>query len=221
MQHLGSHLLRFTGSGAVSYGKVFNFVFFDQGGQLGDGFFLFALAESGVDDGCIQHFARSVNNGNFATVFVSGVKPHGDFAFYRRLHQQRFQILREHFDRAFTCHIRQRSTAFSLHGRKDQAVIGIVSCRTDKLHGAAAGFDYHAAYALQSKLSVKINGNLQIAFLLTTINCQHTMPGDFVYFFGKIIILAVDGVFFRCRKRVKRSIRLYDISEHGADLSIV
>ena len=195
VEHFGGHLFRLARGGAVSDGNVFHMMFADQSSQLFDGFFLLALVESGVNYGGIQHFAGAVHHGNFAAVAVAGIQPHRHFTLDGRLHQQWAEILRKHLNGAVTGHIRQCAAALPLERGEDQAVIRIVACGAHELHGVAARSKDLSAQSLQGKVSVGLNGYFEKALLFSAVDRQNTVARDPVDALGKIVVLAVNGVF--------------------------
>ena len=143
-QQLYGHGLGFPGSGAVADGDMPDAVFAHKNGQGGNGFLLFPLIEGGVNHGGGQYLAGCVHHGDLAAVAVSGVKPHGDEAFDRGLHQQRLQIQGKIADSARIRPVGQVAAHLPLDGWENQPLIGVLSGGADE-----AQMDAMAAEALR------------------------------------------------------------------------
>ncbi len=89
LNQLGNEYFRFLACRAVSYRNNVDIVL---GNKVFENFFRFfrlALRRRGINYRIIEHVAVRVDNGYFATRSVRGVKPQNNFAFKRRLQQER------------------------------------------------------------------------------------------------------------------------------------
>ena len=194
-QQLTNRVFRFSGSSAVADGNVLHMMLSDQTGEGGDGFFALGFGEGGIDHGGVENLAGRVNDRHLAAVAVSGVKPHGDMTFDRRLHQQRTEVERKVVNGAFACLVGQGGTQLPFHAGGDQTVIGIIRGSADKGVGVAAGNQNGTADAQKRLLMVDFQRDLQKTFALTPVQGKHLMPLDFGQGLCKIIIKLINRGF--------------------------
>ena len=80
------HLLGLAARRAVADGDMPDGVLSDERGELFDALALLALAVRRIDDGGIQHLARTVHNGDLAAHAIPGIQPHRHKSLDGRLH---------------------------------------------------------------------------------------------------------------------------------------
>ena len=157
---LNGHLLGLAAGGAVADGDMLDAVAAHQGGERGDRLALLPLAIGRIDDGGVEHLARTVDDSDLAAHAVAGVEPHRDLALDRRLHQQRAQVGRKLADRAGAGHVGQIRADLALEGGEEQPVIGVLGRGADEGHRARAGHDDGAVDRLERAVALELDGDL-------------------------------------------------------------
>ena len=219
--HLDRHGLRFAAGRSIADGQVPDAAAPRHGAQRADGVLLSRFAERGIDDRGIQHLAGLVHHGDLAAVAVARVQPHDDGALHRRLHQQRLQVEREVVDGSFVRGLRQLGAQFSLQGRPDQPVVGVVAGGAQKrLSRALPRNDPPGQQALRLFL-VRFQGHFQEAFLFAPVDRQGLMARHLRVGLVEIVIGAVDGIFFLRRPRAHGDAALQMLLQRLAVVRVV
>ena len=158
--------------------------------QIPDGIFRvveIALTDAGagiffcrIDDGCVENFARLVDDGELAAVIVAGVPAENDLTRDRRLHEKLLEILIEHLDSAVLCHVGQLAAELALDGRCDQALVAVL----DRMHQNREGnlifsFKNIMAEIEKNLLLFHLNLHGQKFFLLAAVDGEDAVAGDF------------------------------------------
>ena len=196
-QQLYGHGLGFPGSGAVADGDVPDAVFAHKNGQGGNGLLLLPLIECGVDHGGGQHLAGGVHHGDLAAVTVSGVKPHGDEAFDRGLHQQRLQVQGKIVDSPCICPVGQVAAHLPLDGGEDQTLVGVLGGGADEGRDLHGGLQSGAAHQRGALVARENDVGLENALFFAPVHGEDLMiqhPGDGL---GEIVIELVNAVGLR------------------------
>ena len=162
-------------------------------GQLGDGLLFLPLPIGGVDYRRVQHLAGAVHHRHLAAHAVARVQPHGDPPLHRGLHQQGLQVQGEVVDGTLVRLLSEVGADLPLHGGLDQAVIGVVRRRPDKVHAGRAG--YHGpAHRHVGGLRVQLHRDLEHPLPLTSVDGQHLVALGPAHRDLEVIVQAVDRV---------------------------
>ena len=131
---------------------------------------------------------------HLAAVAVAGVKPHGDKALHRRLHQQGLQVQGKGLDGPLAGPLRQVAAGLPLQRGIDEPVIGVLAGALHKLHGRRAGLDHRPAQGGESCLPVQQHGDGEEALLFAPVDGQDLMSRQLGEELFKVVVQSVDGV---------------------------
>ncbi len=162
-------------------------------GQAADAFFLLTGAIGRVYNRRIEYLAGAINHSHFTAVAITGVKPHGNLAFHRRLHEQRLEVERKHMDCPFISLFGQVIAQFTLHRGLNQPIIRVICGIPDESHRGASRHT-GTAHGDMGFLGIKVNAYLEDALSFATIDRKrlvalHPIQGAF-----EVIIEAVNGI---------------------------
>ena len=194
LDELHRHLLGLPAGGAVADGDVGHAVAADELCQRVDGLLLLPLAERGVDHRRVQHLAGGVHHRHLAAVAVAGVKPHGDKALHRRLHQQGLEVEAEHFDGPLVGLLSEQAAHLPFHRGEDQPVVGVLGGGADEGHGGGAGVQHRPADGDQGRLALHLHAHLEHALPLSAVDGQHLVALYPVQGGAEGVVEPVDGV---------------------------
>ena len=147
----------------------------------------------GVDYRRVQHLAGAVHHRHLAAHAVARVQPHGDPPLHRGLHQQGLQVQGEVVDGTLVRLLSEVGADLPLHGGLDQAVIGVVRRRPDKVHAGRAGH-HGPAHRHVGGLRVQLHRDLEHPLPLTPVDGQHLVALGPSHRDLEVIVQAVDRV---------------------------
>ena len=194
----------------------------DQTGQHSDSLLLLAVVEGRIHHGCIQHLAGSIHHGNLAAVAVSGVQTHGDKAFDRRLHQQRFQIQCKIMDSTAVCTIRKITANFTLDRGENQSLIRILSGSPHEYRHMIGRLHCRTANQSRTLISNHSHIGFQNTLFFTTVDSQNLVIQQPANGLGEIIVQAVNAVGIRIfRLAGQHTAAIYQLPKVFSDVRIV
>ncbi len=191
-QNVRDELLALAGGGAVADGDHVHIVganqAFDHPTSLLDAGF-----DGGVDDRGVQHLARGVNHGQFASVGVPGVETQHHFSLQGRGHEQVAEVVRKDLDGALTSVLEQVIADLALDGGGDEAAV-TVGHGGD--HIGFGGGGMRSQHTTEQEAGHDLLGNgegdLQKLLFLAAVDGQNAVAGNL---FDRLGIVVVGGVY--------------------------
>ena len=221
--HIGGKHFGFLAGGAVANGNDLHTVLFNKILQNFLGLLHTLEFRHGIDHRGVQHLAGGIHHRHLTAHAIAGVQPKRHFALDGRLQQKLAQVISKHRDRAFVGGIGKLGADLGVQAGMDQAFIGIQRRLQHLLCAGAAGFfaGKQACAQCPGALGVHLDIHLQIALALAAVQRQHTVPGNFAYRLGEIIVRAVHAVLFLCAHAAHLPKCMVKTAQLGAAAGIV